>query len=45
VIATVHPSAILRAPDDEARQAERRAFTRDLQAAADQLASTAKRSG
>jgi len=30
VIATVHPSAILRARDDEARQAERRAFTRDL---------------
>jgi uracil-DNA glycosylase len=34
VIATIHPSAILRAPDDAARQAERAAFTRDLQAAA-----------
>jgi uracil-DNA glycosylase len=30
VTATVHPSAILRAPDDESRQAERRAFTEDL---------------
>jgi uracil-DNA glycosylase family protein len=40
VTATVHPSAILRAPDDEARQAERRAFTRDLQTAADFLAQT-----
>ena len=34
VTATVHPSAILRAPDDEARQAERRAFTEDLRTAA-----------
>jgi uracil-DNA glycosylase family protein len=34
VSATVHPSAILRAPDDEARQAERRAFTEDLRAVA-----------
>jgi len=30
VIATVHPSSILRAPDDESRQAEMRAFVRDL---------------
>ena len=30
VTATVHPSAILRAPDDAARQAERERFTRDL---------------
>jgi DNA polymerase len=30
VVATVHPSAILRAPDDDARHAERRAFTSDL---------------
>ena len=37
VIATVHPAAILRAPDDDARQAERRAFTRDLQLVADVL--------
>jgi DNA polymerase len=38
VTATVHPSAILRAPDDEARHAERRAFVHDLQAVADFLA-------
>jgi uracil-DNA glycosylase family protein len=37
VTATIHPAAILRAPDD-ARQAEREAFTRDLQAVADMLA-------
>jgi uracil-DNA glycosylase family protein len=30
VSATIHPSAILRAPDEEARQAERRAFAADL---------------
>ena len=30
VSATIHPSAILRAPDDEARQAERAAFAADL---------------
>jgi uracil-DNA glycosylase len=35
VTATVHPSAILRAPDDEARTAERRAFTEDLRTVAD----------
>jgi uracil-DNA glycosylase len=40
VTATVHPSAILRAPDDEARQVERRAFTRDLQTVADFLERT-----
>jgi uracil-DNA glycosylase family protein len=33
VTATIHPSAILRAPDDEARQRERRAFTEDLRVA------------
>jgi DNA polymerase len=38
VTATVHPSAILRAPDDEARRSEREAFRRDLQTAADFLA-------
>jgi uracil-DNA glycosylase family protein len=38
VTATVHPSAILRAPDDEARLAERERFTRDLQVVADHLA-------
>jgi len=38
VIATVHPSAILRAPDDESRQAEREAFTADLAAVARAIA-------
>jgi uracil-DNA glycosylase len=39
VSATIHPSAILRAPDDDARQAERRAFTEDLRTVADALTS------
>ena len=30
VTATVHPSSILRAPDDEARREEMRRFVRDL---------------
>ena len=30
VTATIHPSAILRAPDDDTRQEEREAFARDL---------------
>ena len=30
VVATVHPSSILRAPDDTTRRAEMRAFVRDL---------------
>jgi uracil-DNA glycosylase family protein len=30
VVATVHPSSILRAPDEESRAAERRAFVEDL---------------
>jgi uracil-DNA glycosylase len=34
VTATIHPAAILRRPDGEARQAEREAFTRDLRLAA-----------
>jgi DNA polymerase len=38
VTATIHPSAILRARDDDARHAERRAFTSDIQAAAGFLA-------
>jgi uracil-DNA glycosylase len=38
VTATIHPAAILRAPDGEARQAEREAFTRDLETAARALA-------
>jgi DNA polymerase len=37
VTATIHPSAILRAPDDAARQAEREAFTADLRLVADAL--------
>jgi DNA polymerase len=38
VTATIHPSAILRAPDDEARQRERRAFTEDLRLVAEAIA-------
>ncbi|HEX8075070.1 MAG TPA: UdgX family uracil-DNA binding protein [Thermoleophilaceae bacterium] len=34
VLATIHPSAILRAPDDEARYAERSAFADDLRVVA-----------
>ena len=34
VTATVHPSAILRAPDDEARAEQRRSFAADLGAVA-----------
>jgi uracil-DNA glycosylase len=30
VTATIHPSAILRAPDDESRRSQRRAFAEDL---------------
>ena len=41
VTATVHPSSILRARDDDARHAERRAFTSDLQAVADFFANRA----
>jgi uracil-DNA glycosylase len=37
VTATIHPSAILRAPDDAARQRERSAFRDDLRAVADAL--------
>jgi DNA polymerase len=38
VTATIHPSAILRAPDDDARQSEREAFAEDLRLVADALA-------
>jgi uracil-DNA glycosylase len=38
VVATVHPSSILRAPDDASRAAERRAFVRDLRAVAKLMA-------
>jgi uracil-DNA glycosylase family protein len=37
VVATIHPSAILRERDDEARQLQREAFTSDLLVAADAL--------
>ena len=37
VTATIHPSAILREPDDEARQAEREAFAQDLRVVAKAL--------
>jgi DNA polymerase len=37
IVATIHPSAILRQRDDEARQAEREAFARDLAVAASLL--------
>jgi uracil-DNA glycosylase len=37
LIATIHPAAILRAPDDEARQAEREGFVDDLRVVAAQL--------
>ncbi len=35
VLATVHPSSILRAPDSEAREQQRREFARDLKKVAD----------
>ena len=37
MMATVHPSSILRAPDDEARELEMRAFVKDLQRVAQYL--------
>jgi uracil-DNA glycosylase len=37
IMATVHPSSILRAPDEESRQLEMRAFVRDLRLAAQRL--------
>jgi uracil-DNA glycosylase len=37
VLATIHPSAILRARDDEARQAQRKAFTEDLRVVAENV--------
>src|SRR3954467_51135 len=39
VLATVHPSSILRAPDDDARRREMKAFTDDLRIAARALSS------
>ena len=38
-MATVHPSSILRAPDDDARRTAYRAFVADLRTAATALAS------
>lgn len=37
MVATVHPSSILRAPDDETRRAERQRFTNDLKRLATRL--------
>jgi DNA polymerase len=37
VVATVHPSAVLRAPGDRARRRERQAFTNDLRVAAEAM--------
>jgi len=37
VVATVHPSSILRAPDDETRELEMRAFVQDLTRVAQRL--------
>lgn len=37
VLATVHPSAILRAPDDETRHREMKRFAEDLQVVASVL--------
>ena len=42
VLATVHPSSILRAPDDDARRREMKLFTDDLRAVARALSSTLK---
>lgn len=40
VMATVHPSSILRARDDETRRLEMKAFVRDLETAAAQIEAT-----
>ena len=40
VMATVHPSSILRAPDDEARRRQQRAFVEDLKKVARLIAGT-----
>jgi DNA polymerase len=37
VMATVHPSSILRAPDEVSRREQKQAFIRDLKIAADQI--------
>jgi DNA polymerase len=43
VMATVHPSAVLRAPDDESRRRERARFVDDLKLAADVLRKAKRR--
>jgi uracil-DNA glycosylase family protein len=43
VVATVHPSSILRAPDDSARQEQMRAFVRDLRKVATLLTDSSKK--
>jgi DNA polymerase len=42
VVATIHPSAVLRAPDDDARRLEMDGLVRDLRVVADLLAKAAK---
>ena len=42
VSATIHPSAILRAPDEETREAERRSFTEDLRTIAAAIAASGR---
>jgi uracil-DNA glycosylase family protein len=42
VVATIHPSAVLRAPDDEARRAELEGLVRDLRVVADLLAKASR---
>lgn len=44
ITVTVHPSSILRAPDDDARRRERAAFVRDLRAIARKLGESARAS-
>ena len=44
VVATVHPSSILRAPDEQSRRAEMRAFVRDLSGVAKLIADPTTRS-
>jgi uracil-DNA glycosylase family protein len=42
VVATIHPSAILRARDDDARQAQREMLTEDLRVAVEALSRSAR---
>jgi DNA polymerase len=45
MMATVHPSSILRAPDDESREIEMKLFIQDLKRLADHLGHTAGAAG